>query len=68
MGYIFTFLIGFGLAVIGGVTLIAYLNFLPAGLSWGDYFIYTTGRIECYFFPVGLVIMALVLYLYPNNP
>ncbi|WP_339228786.1 hypothetical protein NSQ77_03205 [Oceanobacillus sp. FSL K6-2867] len=66
MGYIFIFLIGFGLAVTGGVTIIAYMNFLPAGLSWADYFIFISGRIECYFLLIGLAIMAYVLYRYPN--
>ncbi|MBR3119097.1 hypothetical protein [Oceanobacillus profundus] len=66
MGYIFIFLIGFGLAVTGGVTIIAYMNFLPAGLSWSDYFIFISSRIECYFLLIGLAIMAFVLYRYPN--
>lgn len=68
MGYVFIFLIGFGLAVTGGVTLIAYLNFLPAGLSWSDYFIFIVSRPECYFLPIGLVIMALVISRFPNHP
>lgn len=68
MGYIFVFLIGFGLAVSGGVTIIAYMNFLPAGLSWFDYFIFIKGRIECYFLPIGILLMAFVIYRFPNNP
>lgn len=67
MGYAVIFLTGFGLAVTGGVTLIAYMNFLPAGISWIEYFIFVSGRIECYFLPIGIFMMALVLYLYPNN-
>lgn len=67
MGHIFTFLIGFGLAVSGGVTLIAYMNFLPAGISWFEYFIFIKGRIECYFLPVGLLLMAYVIYRLPND-
>ncbi|MFD1174304.1 hypothetical protein [Oceanobacillus picturae] len=66
MGYIFVFLIGFGLAVSGGVTIIAYLNFLPAGITWIEYFIFISGRMECYFLPVGMVLMAFVVYRYPN--
>ncbi|WP_087973310.1 hypothetical protein [Oceanobacillus rekensis] len=66
MGYIFFFLIGFGLAVTGGVTIIAYLNFLPVGMSWVDYFIFISGRIECYFLPVGILIMSAILYRYQN--
>lgn len=68
MGHIFLFLIGFGLAVSGGVTLIAYMNFLPGGISWLEYFIFIKGRIECYFLPAGILLMAFVIYRYPNNP
>ncbi|CDO02670.1 hypothetical protein OPHB3_0285 [Oceanobacillus picturae] len=68
MGYIFVFLIGFGLAVSGGVTIIAYLNFLPAGITWIEYFIFISGRMECYFLPLGIVLMAFVVYRYPNTP
>jgi len=67
MGYILLFLIGFGLAVSGGVTLIAYMNFLPAGITWTEYFIFIKGRIECYFLPLGILIMAFVIYRLPNN-
>ncbi|MGJ9459375.1 hypothetical protein [Oceanobacillus sp. CF4.6] len=66
MGYVFFFLIGFGLAVTGGVTIIAYMNFLPAGLSWADYFLFISGRVECYFLPLGVLIMGVILYRYPN--
>ncbi|MFC4024474.1 hypothetical protein ACFOUV_11775 [Oceanobacillus longus] len=66
MGYVFFFLLGFGLAVTGGVTIIAYMNFLPAGLSWADYFLFISGRIECYFLPLGVLIMGVLLYRYPN--
>lgn len=67
MPYLFLFLIGFGLAVSGGVTLIAYLNFLPAGLSWSDYFIFVSGRIECYFLPIGILLMTIVMLRLPNK-
>lgn len=66
MGYVFMFLLGFGLAVSGGVTLIAYTNFLPAGITWVEYFIFVKDRVECYFLPAGLLIMALSLWRYPN--
>jgi hypothetical protein len=68
MGYIFLFLIGFGLAVTGGVTLISYMNFLPAGVSWAEYFLFVSGRLECYFLPIGLLIMTFVVYAFPNKP
>ena len=67
MGYIFLFLIGFGLAVTGGVTIIAYLNFLPAGIGWADYFAFIAGRVECYFLPAGVIIIGLVISRYPKH-
>ncbi|CDQ40651.1 MULTISPECIES: hypothetical protein [Virgibacillus] len=67
MGYVFLFLMGFGFAVMGGVTIIAYMNFLPAGLSWGEYFSFILSRIECYFLPIGIVMMSLVISRLPNK-
>jgi len=67
MVLLFLFLLGFGLAVSGGVTLIAYLNFLPAGLNWNDYFMFISGRIECYFLPIGIMLMAFVIMRLPKN-
>ncbi|KGX92685.1 hypothetical protein N781_15330 [Pontibacillus halophilus JSM 076056 = DSM 19796] len=67
MGYILLFLIGFGLSVSGGVTLIAYLNFLPAGLGWMDYLLFIKTRPECYLFPIGLVFMSLAMLKIPSD-
>ncbi|MDY0407881.1 hypothetical protein ACFFIS_12560 [Virgibacillus soli] len=67
MGYFLLFLIGFGLAVMGGVTIIAYMNFLPAGVSWMEYFLYISGRVECYFLPLGIIMMTIVLLRYPHK-
>ncbi|MBU5468530.1 hypothetical protein KQI49_17040 [Virgibacillus sp. MSJ-26] len=67
MGYVFLFLIGFGLAVSGGAILIAYMNFLLAGVTWIEYFIFIQGRVEAYFFPVGLLIISIVIYHFPNK-
>ncbi|MFD1360171.1 hypothetical protein [Lentibacillus salinarum] len=67
MVLIFLFLTGFGLAVSGGVSIIAYMNFLPVGVSWGEYIIFIVGRPECYFFPTGILLMAVALFRYPNN-
>ncbi|WP_010529931.1 hypothetical protein [Lentibacillus jeotgali] len=61
------FLIGFGLAVSGGVTIIAYMNFLPVGVSWADYMIFVAGRPECYFLPAGILLMSITLFRHPNN-
>ncbi|HLS60985.1 MAG TPA: hypothetical protein VK044_07645 [Virgibacillus sp.] len=65
MGKIIIFLIGFGLAVSGGVTMIAYMNFLPAGITWLEYFLFIKGRIECYFLPAGFILMAFAIYRFP---
>jgi len=65
MGKIIIFLIGFGLAVSGGVTMIAYMNFLPAGITWLEYFLFISTRIECYFLPVGFIFMAFAIYRFP---
>ena len=67
MVLLFLFLLGFGLAVSGGVTLIAYLNFLPAGLNWNDYFMFISGQMECYFLPTGIMLMAFVIMRLPKN-
>ncbi|WP_156643690.1 hypothetical protein [Lentibacillus sp. JNUCC-1] len=67
MGHIFIFLIGFGLAVSGGVTLIVYVNFLPAGLGWMDYILFIKDRPECYFLPIGILLMGIAIYRFPNN-
>lgn len=67
MGYMLLFLIGFGLAVSGGVSLIAYLNLLPAGVSWLEYYLFIRSRIECYFLPIGLILMVIIIFRYPNQ-
>jgi hypothetical protein len=67
MGNIFLFFVGFGFAVAGGVTLIAYTNFLPAGISWSDYFVFIQGRMESYFLPIGILLMALAIYRFPSK-
>lgn len=67
MGYFILFLVGFGLAVSGGVTIIAYMNFLPAGISWLEYFLFIRSRIECYFLPVGIVLMFIAIQRFPKK-
>ncbi|QDP39785.1 hypothetical protein [Radiobacillus deserti] len=68
MGFVLLFLIGFGFAVSGGVTLITYLNFIPAGLSLTNYFLFIQGRIECYLLPIGLILMLISISRIPNIP
>lgn len=61
------FLIGFGLAVAGGVSVIMYMNFLPAGISWTEYFNFVRTRIECYFLPIGLAMVFLAIHRTDTN-
>lgn len=67
MGYLILFLVGFGLTVSGGVTIIAYLNFLPAGISWIEFLLFIRGRIECYFLPVGIVLLIFAIQRFPEK-
>ncbi|UCZ55346.1 hypothetical protein LGQ02_14015 [Bacillus shivajii] len=60
--FLFLF-IGFGLAVTGGVSLVAYLNLLTVGYSVVEYFLFLIGRIEFYIFIIGLLIVWGMLYL-----
>lgn len=60
----FLLLTGFGIAVAGGVSTIAYLNLLTTGYSFIDYLIYVCKRIECYLLPLGILIVWISVY-YP---
>ncbi|HHY72471.1 MAG TPA: hypothetical protein GX497_04440 [Bacillus bacterium] len=60
---LFIFLIGFGLAVAGGVSIIAYLNVIPIGLSYFDYFKFISKKIECHLFIIGILFITLSIYL-----
>ncbi|SFL36914.1 hypothetical protein SAMN04487943_101206 [Gracilibacillus orientalis] len=59
MIYLLLFLIGFGLSISGGVSIILYLNFIPAGLSFFDYLVIVQTKMECYFFLLGLIFMGI---------
>lgn len=58
----FVWLTGFGLAVSGGITTIAYLNVLPIGYSYQEYFTFIAGRFECYLLPIGILIFSVSIY------
>lgn len=58
-------LVGFTLAVSGGVSTIAYLNLLATGNDFIDYILYITTRFECYLLAVGIFIIWFSIYL-PN--
>ena len=59
----FFFLIGFALMVIGFSFIILYLNLLTIGYNFPLYVNFITRRIECYYAPIGLIIIILTLKL-----
>jgi hypothetical protein len=59
---VFILLIGFGLSVSGGVTLIMYLNLLATGMSFQDYFLFISERVECYLLLAGIFLITISIY------
>lgn len=66
VGRALVFLIGFGLAVSGGISTIAYLNLLTTGYSFADYLTFISSRVECYLFFIGMAMSWISIY-YPNK-
>ncbi|RIW35368.1 hypothetical protein D3H55_07675 [Bacillus salacetis] len=64
---VFILLIGYGLSVSGGVTLIMYLNLLATGLTLQDYFLFISGRVEGYLLLAGLLLVTLSIYSPPKK-
>lgn len=64
---LFLFLTGFGIAVAGGVSTIAYLNLLTTGHGLIEYLIFISKRIECYLLPIGIFLIWASIYLPFNN-
>ena len=56
------FLLGYGLAISGGVTIIIYLNLIPAGLSYMEYLSYIGTRPECYLLLVGILFITIAIF------
>jgi hypothetical protein len=54
--------IGFGIAVSGGISTIAYLNMITTGHGFIEYFSFISQRVECYLLPVGIGIIWLSIY------
>lgn len=59
---IFLLLTGFGLAVLGGISTVAYLNLLTTGYTMMEYLEFIKSRVECYLFLVGMLIIWLSIY------
>ncbi|GAE45169.1 hypothetical protein [Mesobacillus boroniphilus] len=51
---LFILTIGFGLAVSGGISSIAYLNLIVAGHGLDEYLAFVARRVECYLLPAGI--------------
>ena len=59
---VFFLLTGFGLAVIGGINIVAYLNLLAIGYSFIDYLLFIKDRVECYLLLIGFLIICISIY------
>jgi hypothetical protein len=60
---LFLLLTGFGFAVVGGVSVIAYLNLLTAGYTFQEYVHYIKTRPECYLSLVGFIFLYSAIYM-----
>ena len=61
MTRIFFFLIGFALMVLGLSFHLLYLNLLTIGYNFSNYVNLITRRIECYYAPIGFIIVLLTI-------
>lgn len=52
------FIIGFGLAVTGGVSVIGYLNLLAFGFNFKEYLFFIAFRPECYLLFIGIALFT----------
>ncbi|GGE51130.1 hypothetical protein GCM10011391_32400 [Pullulanibacillus camelliae] len=59
---VFFLFLGFGFAVVGGVTIIAFLNVMTTGEGFYGYIQFMLERVETYLFFAGLVMMWLSIY------
>lgn len=58
-------LLGFGLSVAGGVSMIMYVNIMAAGLKFVEYVKFLSKKGNCYLFVLGLIMISLSIY-YPQ--
>ncbi|WP_332689235.1 hypothetical protein [Halalkalibacter lacteus] len=63
---LFFVMVGFTLAVVGGVSILAYLNLLIAGYQFSAYLLFLIERIEFYLFLIG-VAMIIISMTFPTN-
>ncbi|WP_077211185.1 hypothetical protein [Bacillus dakarensis] len=60
---LFMILTGFGIAVIGGISVIAYLNLLTAGYDLYAFLHFVSSRVECLLLPIGIMMIWISIYL-----
>lgn len=58
----FLLCIGFFMAVVGGVSLVAYLNLLTVGYTLLEYSFFLLRRIETYVFLFGTILVWIIVY------
>ena len=54
---IFSFLVGFGLTIIGSMYIICYLNLFTIGYNFFDFVNFIIRRAECIVQPIGIIII-----------
>ena len=59
---IFTFLLGFGLTVIGCIYIIMYMNLMTIGYTFNEYVNFIIRRFECYLAVIGFVLITIVVF------
>jgi hypothetical protein len=58
----FFLFVGFGIAVAGGVSIIAFLNLMTTGQGFHQYIDFISQRVETYLFVGGIALMWLSIY------
>lgn len=59
----FTFLLGFGLTVIGFVYIISYLNLMTIGYNFSEYVNFIIRQVECLYAVIGLLLIFLTIFI-----
>lgn len=67
MNRLFFLLLGFGLALIGFIYIISYLNLLTIGYNFYEYVNFIIRRAECIYAPIGIIIIILSITLPGGN-
>src|SRR5690606_32630849 len=59
---IFIYLVGFGLATSGGISIISYLNLFAMGYTMPDYLLFIMKRPDCYFLLIGIILITWAVF------